>query len=248
MKIVIIIPARYQSTRLPGKPIVDIAGKPMIYWVYKQAIQVLGVKGVYLAIDDIRIASVCEKYGMPYVMTRSDHPNHVYRIAEASEKIEADLYICVNGDEPLIKPENVAKVIPDEIEKEKPYAGYLARKLMGIAEAYDISNIKAVIRKDGTCMYLSRGLIPYPKGNEYENYLKLIGVECFNRTALDFYKNAPMGSYEKTEDIDHLRFIENNVDIHITVVESESLSVDTEKDLVYVRKVLEQSKSKNEKM
>lgn len=238
MKKVIIIPARYHSTRLPGKPIVQIAGKPMIYWVYMKAIKTKGIDDVYLAIDDERIAAECDRFNLKYIMTRTDHANHVLRLGEVSEKIESDLYICVNGDEPLINTNTIEKVIPFSVDSGKPYAGYLARRLTGIAEAYDVSNIKAVLRGDGTCMYLSRALIPYPKGNDYNNYYKLIGIECFNKLALDFYKSHSIGVLEKTEDIDHLRFIENGVDIRINIVDSESISVDTEKDLEYVRNIM----------
>ena len=238
MKKTILIPARYESTRLPGKPIVDICGKPMICRVFEQAAKVKDIDQVIIAVDDERIADVCGKYGIPFIMTRKDHENQVMRLAEAAERIDSDLYICVNGDEPLILPENIEKVIPDTVCDDQIYAGYLVRKLTGIAEACDISNIKAVLKEDGTCLYLSRSLIPYPKGNSFDGYLKLIGVECFNKKALQFYADTPKGQLEAAEDIDHLRFIENNVNIHMTLVESESLSVDTQKDLELVRKLI----------
>jgi 3-deoxy-manno-octulosonate cytidylyltransferase (CMP-KDO synthetase) len=236
---IIVIPARYQSTRLPGKPIVDICGKPMIYWVYQQAVKVPGIDRVFLAIDDERIAEVCRKYELPYVMTSSTHANHVLRLAEVAQKISAQYYICVNGDEPLIQSADIEAVIPKQNTPDaEPYAGYLIRPLRGISEAVDISNIKVTLKQDGTCMYMSRNLIPYPKGAEFDHYAKLIGIECFNRQALEFYARTPMGVYERTEDIDHLRFLENGIDVHMSLVSTESLSVDTPKDLENIRRLI----------
>lgn len=244
---IIVIPARYQSTRLPGKPIVDICGKPMIYWVYQQAVKVPNVDRVFLAIDDQRIAAVCQEYGLAYVMTDSGHANHVMRLAEVAEKIDARYYICVNGDEPLIRSEDIAAVIPKHTaDSSEAYAGYLVRPLRDIAEAADISNIKVTLKRDGTCMYMSRNLIPYPKGAGFQNYAKLIGIECFNRQALEYYKNTPMGVYEQVEDIDHLRFLEGGIPVHLGFVQTESLSVDTPKDLAYIRQIIaQQSEAQN---
>lgn len=238
MKIIGIIPARYQSTRLPGKPVVDICGKPMIWWVYQQVIKVEGLSEVFVATDDARISNVCEEYSIPFVMTRDNHVNHVTRLAEVAEKIEADYYVCVNGDEPLIQPDNIRNILPDKLEKEDVYAGYLMRNLTDPAETIDPANIKLSVLNNGKCIYMSRTPIPYPKGTLNVIYKKLIGVECFNKKALEFYVNTPMGELEKIEDIDHLRFIENGKNVWIRLTESESLSVDTKNDLEKVRKIM----------
>lgn len=246
MKIVAIIPARYASTRFPGKPLVDICGHPMIWWVYKQVIKVSEIKEVYVATDDKRISDVCEENGIPFVMTRNDHVNHVTRLAEVSDRIFADYYVCVNGDEPLILPENIKNVLPDKLCTDEVYAGYLMRELTDPAETIDPSNIKLSVLSNGKCVYMSRTPIPYPKGTIKIKYKKLIGVECFNKKALDFYVNTPMGELERTEDIDHLRFIEYGKNVVIKQTDSESLSVDTKNDLEKVRDIL-LSKLKGEK-
>ena len=238
MKIIGVIPARYKSTRFPGKPLADICGKPMIWWVYQQVIKVKGLSEVFVATDDNRITSVCEEYSIPFVMTRDDHVNHVTRLHEVSDKVEADYYVCVNGDEPLILPQNIANVIPDTLVRNEVYAGYLMRNLTDPAETLDPSNIKLSVLSSGKCIYMSRMPIPYPKGTINVTYKKLIGVECFNKAALDFYVNTPMGELEKIEDIDHLRFIENGKDVIIKLTESESLSVDTKNDLEKVRRIM----------
>ena len=239
MKIIGVIPARYASTRFPGKPIVDICGHPMIWWVYSQVKKVRELQEVYVATDDDRIAEVCSNEGIPYIMTRNDHVNHVTRLAEVSDKIESDYYVCVNGDEPLIKAENIRDVIPKNRVLEKDvYAGYLMRILTNPVETIDPSNIKLSVLADGTCIYMSRMPIPYPKGTLNISYKKLIGIECFNKRALDFYVNTPMGELEKIEDIDHLRFIEHGKKVIINMTDSESLSVDTLNDLEKVREIL----------
>lgn len=238
MNIVGIIPARYASTRLPGKPLMDICGHPMIWWVYQQVIQVDGLSKVFVATDDDRIAEVCKKNDIPYVMTRNDHVNHVTRLAEVSDKVKADYYVCVNGDEPLILPENIKNVLPDTLISDEVYAGYLMRNLSDPAETLDPSNIKLSVLSNGKCIYMSRSPIPYPKGTINVTYKKLIGVECFNKAALDFYVNTQMGELEKIEDIDHLRFIEYGKNVLIRLTDSESLSVDTKNDLEKVRSII----------
>lgn len=244
MKIIGVIPARYASTRFPGKPLADIFGKPMLHWVYSQVKNIDVFDKVVCAIDDERILEVCERYGMEYILTRNDHPNHISRIQEVSEKVMADYYICINGDEPLISNDCILPVIPDDVHIE-PYFGGAMRKLTDPAETIDFAKIKlAVSAQTGRCLYMSRTPVPYPRGTLMFNYKKYVGVECFNKAALDFFVNTPMGDLEKVEDIDHLRFLENGVDLHFNYVESESISVDTPKDLEKVKILIEQQMNK----
>jgi len=241
-KIVGVIPARYASTRFPGKPLVDICGHPMVWWVYQQVLKVDELSEVYVATDDSRISEVCEREEIPFVMTHNDHVNHVMRLAEVSNKIRADYYVCVNGDEPLIQAKNIRDVLPSkEVTTDEVYAGYLMRELTDPVETIDPSNIKLSVLSSGRCIYMSRTPIPYPKGTLDYKYKKLIGIECFNKKALDFYAKTPMGELERIEDIDHLRFIEHGKYVHIGLTDSESLSVDTLNDLEKVRKIMEKN-------
>ncbi len=243
MKIVVVIPARYQSTRLPGKPILDICGKPMLWWVYDRVNKIKSFDDVICAIDDEQIQKVCEEHHMRYVMTRKEHPDHISRVHEISEKIDADYYLCVNGDEPLITADCIIPVIPEDIHLE-PYFSGAMRKLTDPAETIDFANIKLLVSDTtGRCLYMSRTPAPYPRGTLNVTYKKYVGVECFNKSALDFFVNTPMGSLEKAEDIDHLRFLENGVELHFNYVDSESISVDTIKDLEFVRKKLDKRKN-----
>lgn len=238
MKIIGVIPARYQSSRFPGKPLADICGKPMLWWVYQQVSKVECFDEVVCAIDDPRIEEICIKYNMKYVLTKSDHPEHISRIHEVATKIQADYYMCINGDEPLISKECILPVVPKETVT-APYFGGAMRILTDPAETIDFAKIKVVVSDTGRCLYMSRTPVPYPRGTLLFQYKKYVGVECFNKAALDFFVNTPMGSLERIEDIDHLRFLENDIDLHFNYVESDSISVDTPKDLEKVRKMIE---------
>lgn len=239
MKIIGIIPARYSSTRFPGKPLVDICGKPMIWWVYQQVSKVACLSDVFVAIDDTRVQDCCEKHGIKYIMTRNNHPEHISRIHEVSTNYDADIYVCVNGDEPLISPECISQAIPTEISPNFFFSGAM-RKLSDPAETIDPANIKIVVSDSGRCIYMSRTPVPYPKGTLLMQYNKYVGIECFSKAALDFFVSTQASSIEKIEDIDHLRFLEHGKALSFTYVDSESISVDTPKDLEKVRILMTQ--------
>lgn len=243
MKIVGVIPARYQSTRFPGKPLADICGKPMIYWVYYNIKKSKKLDDVLVATDDLRIANVCKDYNIKYVMTADNHANHIERIWEVSNLIKADYYICVNGDEPLIDYKLVEKILPNKVGEIEYFKGAF-RKLTDPVESIDSANIKVILNKENRCIYMSRSTVPFPKGTLMFNYFKYVGIECFTKLGLDFFKNTDIGIIESIEDIDHLRFIENGKSIYFTEIESNSISVDTKKDLEKVRFIMEE-KQKN---
>ena len=240
MKIIGIIPARFGSTRFPGKPLADIHGKPMIWWVYRQVVKIKKINDVFCAIDDERIENICKKYDIKYIMTSNNLPEHISRIHEVSEKIKSDYYICINGDEPLITKSCILPVLPKKLY-DSPYFGGAMRILNDPAEVIDPAKLKIVISNNGKCLYMSRTPVPFPYGSLMFKYRKYIGVECFNKKALDFFVSTPQGDIEKIEDIDHLRFIENGIDLHFTCVDSESISVDTKKDLDKVRKIMKKN-------
>ncbi|MGN0686901.1 MAG: 3-deoxy-manno-octulosonate cytidylyltransferase [Oscillospiraceae bacterium] len=232
MKVVAVIPARYSSTRFPGKPLADICGKPMIWWVYNQVRKVKEIDEVYVATDDERIADVCRKNDIGFLMTADNHPEHISRVHEVSEKIQADYYMCINGDEPLVSPDCIRKVIPKD---DTVFFGGAARILTDPAETIDFANLKVVMTETGRCIYISRTPVPYPRGTLLFNYYKYVGIECFSKQALDFFVSTPQGKIEKAEDIDHIRFLEHGKELYFTLVDSDSISVDTPKDLEKVR-------------
>ena len=239
MKIIAVIPARYASSRFSGKPLADICGKPMIWWVYQRVKEVEAFAEVLVATDDERIVSACEKWDMCYVMTSPDLPEHISRVHEVSKKVPADYYVCVNGDEPLISAACVRAILPREGAPKYYYSGAV-RKLTDPAETIDFANIKVAMTENGRGIYMSRTPVPYPRGTLLFSYYKYVGIECFTKEGLDFFVGTKQGPLELTEDIDHLRFIENGKEIHFTEVESDSLSVDTPKDLEKVRGMIEE--------
>lgn len=238
MKIVAVIPARYQSSRFPGKPLADICGKPMVWWVYNQVKKVEEIDEVYVATDDERIAQVCEQYSIKYVMTATTHRSSTERLYEVSTKIESDLYICINGDEPLIDPNVIKKIIPNGDYNKDFYVSNLMTEIKSPNECVDFTNIKVVTDCDNNALFMSRSPIPYPKASLDYKYFKHVGVLIYTKSALKFFAETPKGKNEKVEDVNELRFIENGKKLKMVEVCANSLSVDTPKDLdAVIRKI-----------
>ena len=238
-KIVAIIPARYGSSRFEGKPLAKIDGHTMVEWVARRVAKSTLIDEVIVALDDVRVEAACKEAGIRYIMTRSTHATSTERLNEVADKVEADLYIAVNGDEPLIDPKMVEKVIPESWPTSLPYAANLTSKMTTPSEVVDPSNIKVVWRVDGHAVYFSRNPIPYPKGSLDFDYYKHIGVIAYNREALRFFARTARGPVEQAEDINELRFIEHGVPLKMIVVEAgQGLSIDTPKDLEKVRKLV----------
>lgn len=234
-----IIPARFKSTRFEGKPLADICGRPMIWWVYRQFKLASGIKEVYVATDDSRISEVCEKYGMKYIMTLDSHPTHLDRLAEVAENIEADFYVNINGDEPLMMPEYIEGLIPsDNFDPKSFYFANAMTKIKKPVEVNDVSRIKIATDKEGNALYMARVPIPYPKASSDFDYMKFVGIQCFSRSALLFCGETPRGHLESIEDIDEYRFIENGKKVKMVEIPAETLSVDTKADLTVVREVI----------
>lgn len=239
MKVVGIIPARYGSTRLPGKPLKDIAGKPMIYWVYERVKNIKKIDEVYVATDDERIKLACEEYNIPVIMTSTEHKTGANRLQEVSETISAEFYVQVNGDEPLIDCEAVEKAIPEVVPQDIEYGTNIITKMHDPTQVMDASNIKMVFDEEGYALYMSRTPIPYPFKEISFQYYKHVGIIGYNKKMLDFYKNSMPGPLERIEGIDTMRFLDYGKRLKlIEVKEYKCLSVDTQKDLEYVRKVI----------
>ena len=241
MKTVVVIPARYQSSRLPGKMLYEICGKPMLWWVYQKAKAAKNVDEVLIATDSEKIRDVCNLFGAKVVTTSDKHTCNIERIQEVSNYIQADYYISVNGDEPLIESEIISKVIPEIADNEQPVVSGLMRKFTDPVEVVDPGNIKIVVNDNSELMYASRNPVPYPHRSGQFTYKKYVGVECYNKKALDFFVNTPMPSIEYIEDVAFLRFVEHHINVKYTLVESKSLSVDTKRDIEKVEKIMEEN-------
>lgn len=245
MKILGVILSRYASTRFPGKPLADICGKPMVWWVYNNAKNAKKVDKVIVATDDDRIANVCSSYDIPYVMTRKDHGTPAERLQEVSEKIEADFYVGINGDEPLIEPRMIDSAVPDidEIPLDVEFGTNLISEINDPALVMDPANIKMVFDDKYNALYMSRSPIPFPYDTLNFKYYKHVGILGYNKKMLDFYKESKPGRFETIEGIATLRFLDYGKQLKlIEVKDAETLSVDTPKDLEEVKKIILKNK------
>ncbi|MEE0059921.1 MAG: 3-deoxy-manno-octulosonate cytidylyltransferase [Acutalibacteraceae bacterium] len=248
LNVIGVIPSRYGSTRFPAKPLSDICGKPMVWYVYQQALKAKGLSAVYVATDDQRIVDVCNQYGMNVIMTSDQHKTPNDRVHEVSTKIDADIYVCINGDEPLIEPEVIERAIPEESDEQdlEYFYSNVITTIENPVEVVDPTNIKAVANAQGDAMWASRSPIPYPKGNMQFQYKKIVGIAAFSKKALQFYVDTPRSQVECTEELDLYRFLENGKKVKLKEIECHTLSVDTPKDLEKVREVMaEKLKSEN---
>ena len=238
MKIVGVIPARRGSSRFFNKPMAKILDKPMIWWVYKHSKEVEQFQEVYIATDSEEIKEECEKFGAKVLMTSSNHDTATDRLYEVSKMVDADLYVMVNGDEPLVTADTIGKCIPTKLNPKDFYVSNLMTKFEDPVEVVDSTNLKIVTNKDNIALFISRNPIPYPKGNMNYTYNKFVGVGAFTKEALEFYHNTERGEIEKIEENDSFRFIENRKDIYYLDANCKSLSVDTPKDIEKVEEYL----------
>ena len=244
MRILGVIPARYASSRLPGKPLADILGKPMVWWVYQAAKQSPLLDDLVVATDDERILAVCSEYGMNAVMTRADHDTPTARIQEVSCLIEADLYLQIMGDEPLIDPKAFALILPKELPDDPYYVAGVTNRMEHPADVIDFSNQKVVCNARREILLISRSPIPYPKGTADFEYEKITGIQLFSKKALDFYAATPKSALEKAEENDLMRFIENGHTVHAVLSPYKTVSVDTPKDVDIVCEILKERRSR----
>jgi 3-deoxy-manno-octulosonate cytidylyltransferase (CMP-KDO synthetase) len=243
MRIVALIPARYKSSRFEGKPLAGILGKPMVWHVFNQVKKVKEIDEIYVATDDDRIKETCEKLSIPVIMTSDKHPTGTDRVCEVSNKIKADVYINVQGDEPMIEPENIVKAIQPLMEDANLEVSNLMTKIVDPVEIVNCTVPKVVVNNEGRGVFLSRSPIPYPKGKINYSFFKQVCVYGFKKEALDFFAKSDRGKAEEVEDIEILRFIEGGYDVKYIEVESNTVAVDTPKDLEKVVSIL---KGKNE--
>lgn len=229
MKIVGIIPARYKSSRFPGKPLADICGKPMIWWVYNQAKKVSAFDEVYVATDDKLIFDTCSTLEINVLMTSDKHPTGTDRLGEAAELVKADFYVNIQGDEPLIEPETIQRIVDYKIANPEVEVINSMTEYNGDPTINTI--VKAVAADNDSLLYLSRSPIPYPKNGQQIQYYKHLGLYGLSKEALLFFSNAERTRNEKIEDVEMLRFLENGYNIKIVKVNSNSVGVDVPSDI-----------------
>lgn len=242
MKILGIIPARYQSSRFEGKPLADICGKPMIWWVYNQCKKVKEFTEVYVATDDERIEKACKDNNINVIMTSTEHKTGTDRIGEVARKIPADLYVNIQGDEPMIEPETIRQAILPFFDNPDLKITNLMTKIKDPVDVVNFTVPKVITNKDNIGIYLTRSTAPYPKGKIDYSYYKQVCVYGFKPQALEFYCNSERGKIEQIEDIEILRFIEAGYKVQYIEVDSDTVAVDTKKDLEKVRKIMSELK------
>ena len=231
MKTVAIIPARYGSTRLPGKPLLDKTGKPLIQHVVEAVRQAGRIEAVYVATDDERIFETVRGFGGEAIMTRPDHPSGTDRLAEAAGKIDLaddDIIVNVQGDEPEIKPDDIDRLVSLLTESAAPMATLSAP--LDEADAAKPDNVKVVLSSDGSAMYFSRAKIPHDRDGKGGEYLLHLGIYAYRRKFLLEFASMPPMPAEQAEKLEQLRVLENGHRIAVVVVASASPGIDTMDD------------------
>lgn len=238
MKILGIIPARYASTRFPGKPLVDIDGKPMIQRVYEQVKKVSAISDVVVATDDDRIKNVVESFGGKAMMTSANHQSGTDRCSEVVEKMSEkyDVVVNIQGDEPFIHPQQIEKVC-SLFSSENVQIGTLVKKIKSNEELINPNVVKAVIGSNNKALYFSRATIPYLRNvpsSEWvfkNTFFKHIGIYAYRTNILKEITLLHQSKLELAESLEQLRWLENGYTIHALETEYESVAIDTPEDL-----------------
>ena len=243
MKFIGIIPARYASTRFPGKPLAILGGKTVIQRVYEQTSSVL--EEAYVATDDERILQAVEKFGGHAVMTRADHKSGTDRIEEAAEKIgtDADVIINIQGDEPFIQPSQI-ETLMRLFDNPTTQIGTLGKRFESMEATLNPNSPKIVTDLQGFALYFSRSVIPYVRGQEqgewlrHYPYLKHLGLYAYRREVLREVTKLPQSPLEKAESLEQLRWLENGYRIRVGLTDVETVGIDTPDDLRRAEKFL----------
>lgn len=238
MKIVCIIPARYSSTRLPGKPLLDVAGKPLVVRVYEQVKKAAILSDVIVAVDDERVRAVVEKHGGKAVMTSKNHATGTDRLAEVVRHYpDVDVIINVQGDEPLVEPE-VLDLLGKQFVEDEDLQMATVKTPLKTEEVENPNNVKVVTDKNGYALYFSRYPLPYRRNQTGLILYKHIGIYAYRREFLLNYAQMAPTPLEEAESLEQLRALENGYKIKVLETDAEMVGVDTPEDLVLVNTIL----------
>ena len=246
MGVTVVIPARYASTRFPGKPLADLCGKPMIQWVYERSALCQSVGRVLVATDDDRIAKAVEAFGGDVVMTRSDHPTGTDRLAEVAAGLNDELIVNVQGDEPLIDPAMIEAAVAPLLADDSIPMGTLKTPLTSVEEFLNPNVVKVVTDRQGFALYFSRAPIPHPR--DFNNQLeqrwpelataKHVGLYVYRREFLLQYPHLQATPLETQECLEQLRALEHGYRIRVAETRLVGQGVDTPEDLERVKAIL----------
>ena len=231
-----VIPARLASTRLSRKVLRPIAGRPMLAWVYEAATACPQLDRVVIATDSEEVASLCRQNNWPVQLTSPDLPSGTDRVHAVSQLIHADIYVNIQGDEPLLKPEHLTALL-------RPFAQRHVEvsTLKVLCTPENITNpnaVKVVTAADGRALYFSRSTIPYDRDSKSPQCWKHIGLYAYRKSTLDRLPTLPPSTLEQTARLEQLRFLENNIDIYVEPTTFDTIGVDTEEDLRRVEALL----------
>ncbi len=242
MNVLVVIPARYASTRFPGKPLVPLGGKSMIQRVWERVRRAKSISDVIVATDDERIQSAVRGFGGDVAMTRSDHRSGTERVAEAAlARGDAEIIVNVQGDEPLIEPAAIDSLVDALREDLEVSVATLAVPIVKPADIMDPNIVKAVLDFDGNALYFSRAPIPWVRdrgGPVHAKHLKHLGLYVYRRAALLEFPTFPQGDLERIEQLEQLRWLENGYRIRVAETEYDSVSVDVPEDVPRIEQLL----------
>lgn len=236
-RVVGVIPARLASTRLPRKVLREIAGQPLLAWVRTAAERCPQLQRVVIAADSDEVGALCAERGWDYVMTSPDLPSGTDRLHAVAQQIEADIYVNIQGDEPLIGPAHIAALLTPFAH---PHVDMTTLKVPCSAANVDNPNaVKVVTAEDGRALYFSRAAIPFDRdGAGTARYWKHLGLYAYRRTALERFAALPMGELEQVERLEQLRLLEHGLALYVAEAAEDTVGVDTEEDLVRVEALL----------
>lgn len=243
MKVIGVIPARYASTRLKGKVLAPINGKPMIQHVYERARQSRLLDDVIIACDDLRVKKAAEDFGARAVMTDPDHACGTDRIVEAVKDLDVQIVVNVQGDEPLIDP-SVIDLLVKALKDDKQ--ALMATVIKRVSDPNDLDNpnvVKVVVDREQRAIYFSRSKIPFNRGAGEHGYFKHLGIYAYTKEFLLKFSALPKSALEVAESLEQLRVIENGFKIKTVLTEIETVGVDTQEDLIKVENLIKQRKS-----
>jgi len=240
-KVIVVIPARFGSTRLPGKPLISLAGKPMIQRVVERARLAKRFDRVIVATDDERIVKAVEGFGGEARMTRTEHRTGTERVAEVAAREEGDVFVNVQGDEPLLDPHAIDVAVNSLLEEPQASISTVATPIKRPTDIMDANVVKAVLDFDGNAIYFSRAPIPWVRDTASKiqvRHLKHLGLYVFQRETLLEYPTLPQGELERIEQLEQLRWMENGWKIRVAEVEHDAVSVDVPEDVTRVEELL----------
>lgn len=236
MKVIAVIPARLASMRLRQKMLREINGRPLAVWVYQAVRSSPLLEDVIIATDSEEIVEACRKHSCNARMTSSAHRSGTERVHEISQSVAAEVYINVQGDEPMIRADHIAALIELMKDSHVPVG-----TLKTPAAPEDIPNpnaVKVVTDMTGRALYFSRSTVPYDRDGSYPRYFKHLGIYAYRKPALDRFVGLPESTLERAERLEQLRFLENGIPIYAAETPYDSVGVDTEEDFARVQEIL----------